>query len=156
LLLGLPMGIPLWIALLILVFAMNALAAFSLLRASLATIPAAADWLRATPLSLGAFARATCLRAGACQAAFAILGGILVHALGASTRAAGLLAAMWLVVAITTTASALACRHQPARLMIELAGIGGLLFAVAGVAPFALGLALLALWLWQMARIRNA
>lgn len=156
LLLGLPTGIPPSLALLIVAFAANALAAFSLLRASLATLAEAAGWLRATPVGLGAFARAACLRAGACQAAFATLGGMLAHALGASASTAALLAAAWLGACATATAGALACRHRPARLMIELAGTGALLLAIADVAPLALALALPALWLWQAIRMRKA
>lgn len=87
------MGISPVIVLLILAFAVTALAALSLLRAALVMIPEAAAWLRATPLGLGAFVRAVCLRAGAWQIAFAVLGGAIVHALGASTAVACLLVA---------------------------------------------------------------
>lgn len=156
LLLSLPMGIPPVIVLLLLAIAASALAALTLLRATLATIPAAADWLRATPLGLGVFVRTVSVGAGTWQIAFALLGGALAHALGASTGTACLLIVAWLAICATALASAFACRHHWARLAIELMGIGGLLAALAGIAPLLLALAIPALWAWQATRMRNA
>lgn len=156
LLLSMPMGIPAWIVLLILAFAATVLAALSLLRASLVMIPAAADWLRATPLGPGELVRASCLRAAVWQVGFAAIAGTLVHVLGAPTGLACALSAGWLGVCVTALASAHACRHHPGRLVIELFGIGALLLAIASVAPYALVLVWPALWAWQATRIRNA
>ncbi|MEP7098239.1 MAG: hypothetical protein ABI748_11290 [Dokdonella sp.] len=156
LLLSLPMGIPPAIVLLLLAFAVTVLAALSLLRASLVMIPQGADWLRATPLDLGAFVRACCLRAGAWQVVLAAICDGIAHVLGAPTGAVFAFTSAWLVICITASVSALACRHRPARLMIERVGIGALLLAIASVAPLALMPVVPALWLCQTFRMRNA
>ena len=155
LLLGLPHGVPPLTALLLLALGAVSLAAFALLRATVVMIPQAADWLRATPLRAGLLVRSACLRAGAWQIAFAALGGALLCVLGAATGLAFVVAAMWLGLCVTASASALDCRHQPSRLALELFGLVALLLAIARIAAFALALVLPVLWAWQIIRLRR-
>lgn len=155
-LVSLPMGISPWIVLLLLAFSITVMAALSLLRASLVMIPEAAAWLRATPLGLGAFVRATCLRAVVWQVVFMGVGGALIVVLGAAAGVAFALMAAWLGVCVTALASAFACRNHPARLVLELVSISVLLLAAASFSPYTLMLVWPALWVWQERRMREA
>ena len=122
-----------------------------MLQALLATIPDAAAWLRATPLSPTAFARSLCLRGGIALLAALLLAALLLLALGAarmSVLAFGAVASAWCVTAI---GNALAARHQPdrargERIALALAGL-----ALLGSAWWLLPLALPILW-WRDAR----
>jgi len=153
LLLGLPMGIPLPVALLLLMLVADGLAAIGLLRALLSTIPAAADALRSTPLSPPRLAVLLCRRVLLWQALAAALGGVFAAALGAAPVIALMGAGAWLAWVPTATLVALACRHQPRRMHLELAAFAAALAALAAIAVPLLAIAwpLAAAWLWRRA-----
>lgn len=103
-LLGLPMGIPLPVALLLLMLLANTLVTIGLLRALLATIPAAADALRSTPLPLPRLAMLLGRRVAFWQAAAAMLGAAIAYALGATPVLALTGFCAWLLVATLAVA----------------------------------------------------
>ena len=155
-LLSLPMGIPLRIAVPILLLLATALFAVALLHALLATIGRAADWLRSTPLRPRRLAALLCMRVFAWQMAAAVVAAMLCRAVGASSLAALTIAAAWLLWTAMAVLGALAARHRPARLRGELVALAIALLALAVIAPAALLLALPAIGAWQWRRAGSA
>jgi hypothetical protein len=155
-LLSLPTGIPLWVAIPMLVLLAAALGAVALLQALLATIPRAADSLRSTPLQPTRLAVLLCSRVWACQLAAATLAATLCCLLGTSGVAALTVAAAWMLWIAIATLSAFAVRHRPARLRGELVALAIVLFALAAIVPLALLLVLPAIGAWQWRRAHRA
>lgn len=152
-LVSLPHGVPLRIAIPALLLCGTALAAQALLAAMLQVMPAAAGWLRSTPLGHAALLRALCRRGRAWQGAAALGACLLLVALGvAAPRALGV-GAIWLAWCATALAATWLRRLQPRRARIEVRVLGVLLLAVAGVAWPLLPAVLPALWIWQWRRM---
>lgn len=155
-LLMLPMGIPPFVAVLIVLLAASLIAAHSLLLALLATIPAAAAWTRATPLPLGTFARSLCLRSGIVLAATIAIATLLLTLLGASPIAALAFAAVASAWCVTAIGHALASRHRPERARGERIAIALAMLALLGSAWWLLPVALPLLWWRDVQRARRA
>ncbi|HEY0180462.1 MAG TPA: hypothetical protein VGC30_12655 [Dokdonella sp.] len=151
-LLALPTDVPLRIVVAGLGAAAAAGGAFALLRGCVAVAPAAAVWLRSTPIAPIAFAAALARRALAGIGAAAAVVGVAVLVLGGSAAAALTIAAGLAAGAATVFGSAFARRDAPARLRFELAALAAVLAAAAAVAwPAAFAL-LPAIWIWQWRR----
>ena len=155
-LLSLPMGIPLRIAVPILLLLAAALFAIALLHALLATIVLSADWLRSTPLRPRRLAALLCMRVFAWQMAAAAVAAMLCRAVGASSLAALMIAVAWLLWVVMAVLGAFAARHRPARQRGELVALAIALSALAIIVPAALLLAVPIIGAWQWRRARSA
>jgi len=155
-LLTMPMGTPLYSALLVVLLAASATAAHGLLQALLAVIAQAAGFLRCTPLPMTRFLRLVCVRAFAGLCTAALLIATLVWALGGSARSACAVAGALIAWSITATASALACRYHAERARVERWTLGLLLLAVGIAAPAVLCLVLPPIWWWSWQRAAAA
>lgn len=138
-LLAMPMGIPPSVASLLLLSLVIVIVATTLLKAQLAVIPRAADWLRATPLALKDFTIWSCARVFLWQCAYAIAIALPLALLDVGPRAIFATAGVWVAWVALAMLTALACRHRPSRLRIELFACAALLAAAATIAtPLAL------------------
>ncbi|MEO5558785.1 MAG: hypothetical protein ABIO49_03405 [Dokdonella sp.] len=146
-LLSMPMGIPPLVAILLLLSLVIVVVATTLLKAQLAVIPRAADWLRATPLALNAFTVSSCARVFLWQCGYAIAIALPLAALHAGPRAILATTSGWLAWVALAMVTAMVCRYRPGRLRIELFACAALLAGAATVA------APLALTVWAAAAI---
>lgn len=146
-LLAMPMGIPPLIAILLLLSLMIVAFATSLLKAQLAIIPRAANWLRATPLAVNDFTLWSCTRVFLWQCAYASALAVPLAMLGAEPRAILVTTGSWIACVALAMLTAVACRHRPGRLYMELFACSALLAVAATIA------APLALAAWSAAAI---
>ncbi|MEO5626476.1 MAG: hypothetical protein ABIQ70_10755, partial [Dokdonella sp.] len=138
-LLAMPMGIPPLVASLLLLSLVIVIVATTLLKAQLAVIPRAADWLRATPLALKDFTLWSCARVFLWQCGYAIAIALPLAALDAGPRAIIATSGSWVAWVALAMLTALACRYRPGRLRFELFACAALLAAAATIAtPLAL------------------
>jgi len=153
LLLGLPAGMPATVVLALLLLLAAGFLAAGLLRATAATIPAAADLLRSAPLPLARLAADLCLRVCVCELALAAGAAALAWRLGAPAGAALGAAAAWLAWVAVALLQALALRHQPERLRPAFVASGLALVALAAAAwpLLAIVLPAFAAWSWRRA-----
>jgi hypothetical protein len=154
-LLSMPMGIPPLVAILLLLILTLIASATTLLKAQLTILPRAADWLRTTPLALNDFAVSSCARVFLWQCVYAFAAVLALAALGAGPRAIAATTGGWVACVALSMLTALACRHRPGRLRIELFVLVTVLAAIAAIAyPVAwLTLAAAAIVQWKRAVI---
>lgn len=155
-LLTLPMGAPLSVALPIVLLTATLIAAHALLQALLATIPEAAGWMRATPLPLSALSRSLCLRSGSVLAAAILFAALLLLVLGASPASTLAFVGLALAWCATTIGHALASRHRPGRVRGERIAMALAALALLGSAWWILPVALPILWWHAGRRARRA
>lgn len=146
-LLSMPMGIPPLVAILLLLSLVIIVVATTLLKAQLAVIPRAADWLRATPLPLNAFIVSSCARVFLWQCGYVIALALPLTALNAGPRELLATTGGWVAWVALAMLTAMVCRYRPDHLRFELFACAALLAAAATIA------APLALAAWSAAAI---